>query len=46
MEVWNGRYFAAGALWQVGVKIYLGHQGLPCPEMEARVHNGDGNGEY
>jgi hypothetical protein len=31
VEAWNGRYFAAGALWQVGLKIYLGHQGIPCP---------------
>lgn len=31
VEMWNGRYFAVGALWQAGVKIYLGHQGMPCP---------------
>ena len=32
VEKWNGRYFQRGALWQVGVKIYVGHQGMPCPQ--------------
>jgi len=32
IEAWNGRHFAVGALWQVGLKLYLGHQGMPCPE--------------
>jgi hypothetical protein len=31
VEKWNGRYYQKGALWQVGVKIYLGHNGSPCP---------------
>ncbi|KAF8955815.1 hypothetical protein BDZ97DRAFT_1594245, partial [Flammula alnicola] len=31
VETWNGRYFKVGALWQVGVKLYLGHHGMPCP---------------
>ena len=32
VEKWNGRYFQRGALWQVGVRIYVGHQGKPCPK--------------
>lgn len=31
LEKWNGRFFKKAALWQVGVKIYLGHFGNPCP---------------
>jgi len=31
VEKWNGRYYQIGALWQVGVKIYTGHNGHPCP---------------
>ncbi|KAF8875489.1 hypothetical protein CPB84DRAFT_1689604, partial [Gymnopilus junonius] len=27
----NGRYYHSGALWETGVKLYLGHNGLPCP---------------
>lgn len=47
VEMWNGRYFAAGALWQVGVKIYLGHQGLQCPQVRIGMQSADeDNGEY
>ena len=35
IEKWNGRYFQRGALWQVGVKIYIGHNGNPCPTIGA-----------
>ena len=31
VEKWNGRFFQRGALWQVGVKIFVGHKGAPCP---------------
>jgi hypothetical protein len=31
IEKWNGRFYQAGALWQVGVKVYMGHNGHPCP---------------
>ena len=37
VEKWNGRYFQKGALWQVGVKIYLGHDGKPCPRSAAAL---------
>ena len=30
IECWNGKYFHPGALWQVGVKLYLGHGGESC----------------
>ncbi len=33
IECWNTRYFQVGALWQIGLKIYLGHQGNPCPSI-------------
>jgi len=28
---WNGRFYQRSSLWRVGVKIHLGHQGVPCP---------------
>ena len=31
VEFWNGRYFQATALWQTGLKMHLGHQGMVCP---------------
>jgi hypothetical protein len=41
VEKWNGRYFQRGGLWQVGVKIYVGHKGQPCPRSSAGLeeHN-------
>ena len=32
---WNGHYYQAAALWQVGVKLYLGHEGKICPSRAA-----------
>lgn len=32
VEKWNGQHFECAALWQLGVKIHLGHGGSPCPE--------------
>src|ERR1700691_3444817 len=32
VEKWNGRFYQPGALWQVGVKIFVGHNGVPCPK--------------
>jgi CxC2 like cysteine cluster associated with KDZ transposases len=37
IEKWNGRFYQPGALWQVGVKIYLGHGGKPCPRSAAAL---------
>ena len=31
VEKWTGRYFERASLWQVGVKLFLGHNGGPCP---------------
>jgi len=31
IQRWNGRFYQMGCLWQVGVKIYVGHNGKPCP---------------
>jgi hypothetical protein len=31
IEKWNGRFYQAAGLWQVGVKIFTGHDGLSCP---------------
>src|SRR6266568_6437548 len=36
VEHWNGRYFQVGALWQVGLKMYLDHQGNRCPAVSNR----------
>lgn len=35
VQKWNGRRYQQGALWQVGVKIHTGHNGLPCPSRLA-----------
>jgi hypothetical protein len=37
IEKWNGRFYQQGALWQVGVKIYIGHNGNPCPKSNAAL---------
>jgi len=37
VEKWNGRFYQEGALWQVGVKIYLGHDGKPCPRSASAL---------
>ena len=37
IQKWNGRYYKKGALWQVGVKLYTGHNGSPCPCSLAAV---------
>ena len=37
IEKWNGRYYQKGALWQVGVKLYIGHNGFPCPQAHAAL---------
>jgi hypothetical protein len=37
VEKWNGRFYQHGALWQVGVKIFLGHDGKPCPRSAAAL---------
>src|SRR5258705_4494094 len=37
VEKWNGRFYLQGALWQVGVKIHLGHDGKPCPWSTAAL---------
>jgi len=35
LEKWNGSYFEHSALWEVGVRLHLGHQGFPCPSLTA-----------
>ena len=37
VEKWNGWFFQKGGLWQVGIKIYLGHNGKPCPRSAAAL---------
>lgn len=41
VDKWNGRFFQRAALWQVGVKLFLGHQGLPCNMMAEDVERGN-----
>jgi hypothetical protein len=33
IEKWNGRFFQDASLWEVGVRLHLGHQGLECPSQ-------------
>jgi len=33
VEKWNGRYYLKAALWQVGVKLHIGHHGQRCPAL-------------
>ena len=33
VEMWTGSHFSAAFLWEVGLRLYLGHRGLPCPEF-------------
>ena len=37
IEKWNGRFYQEAALWQVGVKIYLGHNGQRCPRSSSAL---------
>jgi CxC2 like cysteine cluster associated with KDZ transposases len=37
VERWNGRFFERSALWEVGVRLYLGHQGHPCPSADSNT---------
>jgi len=39
IEKWNGRFYQAGGLWQVGVKIHTGHEVHPCPRSMAALIN-------
>ena len=34
VESWTGAYFAPSWLWKVGIVIYLGHDGKPCPGQQ------------
>ncbi|KAH9478866.1 hypothetical protein JR316_0009328 [Psilocybe cubensis] len=40
VEKWTGLYFRPGALWEVGVKLYLGHNGKRCPYPTDPSHLG------
>ncbi|KAH9474184.1 hypothetical protein JR316_0013534 [Psilocybe cubensis] len=31
VEKWTGEYFRPGGLWEVGIRLYLGHNGKRCP---------------
>jgi len=33
IEKWNGRFFQDASLWEVGVRLHVGHQGLECPSQ-------------
>ena len=33
IEKWNGRFFQDASLWEVGVRLHIGHQGLKCPSQ-------------
>ncbi|KAH9477652.1 hypothetical protein JR316_0009878 [Psilocybe cubensis] len=44
VEKWTGLYFRPGALWEVGVKLYLGHNGKWCPYPTDPSHLGCDSG--
>jgi len=31
IERWTGQYFQTSCLWEVGARLYMGHNGKPCP---------------
>jgi hypothetical protein len=33
IEKWNGSFFQDAWLWEVGVRLHIGHQGLECPSQ-------------
>ena len=37
VERWNGSFFEHSTLWEVGVRLYLGHEGRPCPSSQANT---------
>lgn len=39
IEKWTGSHFKPGALWQIGVKVYLGHKGQQCPAIPSEPEN-------
>ena len=43
VEKWNGRFYQKGALWQVGVKIFVGHNGHACPKSVSALSETDLN---
>jgi len=46
VERWNGRYFHVGALWQVGLKLSLGHEGMACPSVARTETDAEDEGQY
>ncbi|KAF5314234.1 hypothetical protein D9619_011889 [Psilocybe cf. subviscida] len=48
IQQWCGSHFTRAALWQVGVKLFLGHGGMPCPSLlvqHCAVEDGAAAGE-
>ena len=45
IEVWKGTHYSPAWLWQAGVCIFLGHRGLPCPNIQP-VHDDDMDGVF
>jgi hypothetical protein len=35
VEKWNGKFFQDASLWEVGVRLNVGHGGLECPSQDA-----------
>jgi hypothetical protein len=46
IERWNGRYFQVGALWQVGLRLSLGHEGMTCPSVARMETDAEDEGKY
>lgn len=39
MQQWNGEFFAKTSLREAGLRIHLGHGGLPCHHTKSRVQD-------
>jgi len=39
IEKWNGQFFQDASLWEVGVRLHAGHQGLECPSRSVLLNN-------
>ena len=43
IEKWNSRFFQDSRLWEVGVRLHVGHQGLECPSQTILLDACKGN---
>jgi len=39
LQCWNGRFFADRDMWEVGVRLFLGHGGKCCPQADPNQYS-------